>query len=209
MSGETLLLIITLLQKHYCRNTIEDQTIYLTQSQYTGTGPTRPSTDRITPGTWQGSHWSANFEVTGMTGPGKVPTVQADNCSEGLWPLEWDRQLDNKLHKIQPKADNCTQGLWPLEWDRQLDNKLHKIQPKADNCSEGLWPLEWDRQLDNKLHKIQPKADNCSEGLWPLEWDRQLDNKLQKIQPKVHDSSPSHARLEITVPVGWALNTNN
>ena len=39
----------------------EDQTFYLTQSQYTDTGPTSPSVDPITPGAWQGSHWSANF----------------------------------------------------------------------------------------------------------------------------------------------------
>ena len=34
---------------------------YLTQSQYTDTQPTSPSADPITPGTWQGSHWSAKF----------------------------------------------------------------------------------------------------------------------------------------------------
>ena len=38
-----------------------DQTFYLTQSQYTDTGLTSPSADPITPGAWQGSHWSANF----------------------------------------------------------------------------------------------------------------------------------------------------
>ena len=38
-----------------------DQTLYLTQSQYTDTGPTSPSADPITPGAWQGSHWSANL----------------------------------------------------------------------------------------------------------------------------------------------------
>ena len=38
-----------------------DPTFYLTQSQYTDTGPTSPSADPITPGAWQGSHWSANF----------------------------------------------------------------------------------------------------------------------------------------------------
>ena len=52
---------------------VVDQTLYLTQSQYTDTGPTSPSTDPITPGVWQGSHWSANFEVTGMTRPRKIP----------------------------------------------------------------------------------------------------------------------------------------
>ena len=38
-----------------------DPTFHLTQSQYTDTGPTSPSADPITPGAWQGSHWSANF----------------------------------------------------------------------------------------------------------------------------------------------------
>ena len=49
-----------------CHTEIEvaDQTFHLTQSQYTDSGPTSPSTDPITPGAWQGSHWSANFEVT-------------------------------------------------------------------------------------------------------------------------------------------------
>ena len=46
-----------------CHTEIEvaDQSFYLTQSQYTDTGPTSPSADLITPGAWQGSHWSANF----------------------------------------------------------------------------------------------------------------------------------------------------
>ena len=63
----------------YCHTEIEtaDQAFYLTQSQYTDTGPTSPSTDAITPGTWQGSHWSVNFYVTGMTRPGKIPAAQA------------------------------------------------------------------------------------------------------------------------------------
>ena len=40
---------------------VADQTFYLTQSQYTDTGLTSPSADPLTPGAWQGSHWSANF----------------------------------------------------------------------------------------------------------------------------------------------------
>ena len=46
-----------------CHTEIEaaDQTFHLTQSQYTDTGPTSPSADPVTPGAWQGSHWSANF----------------------------------------------------------------------------------------------------------------------------------------------------
>ena len=58
-----------------CHTEIEDadQTFHLTQLQYTDTGPTSPSADPITPGAWQGSHWSANFEVAGMTRPWKNP----------------------------------------------------------------------------------------------------------------------------------------
>ena len=54
-----------------CHTEIEvvNQTLHLTQLQYTDTGPT--STDPTTPGTWQGSHWSVNFEVTGITRPRK------------------------------------------------------------------------------------------------------------------------------------------
>ena len=46
-----------------CHTEIEgaDQACYLTQPQYTDTGPTSPSADPVTPGAWQGSHWSANF----------------------------------------------------------------------------------------------------------------------------------------------------
>ena len=57
-----------------CHTEIEvaDQTFYLTQSQYTDTGLTSPSADPITPGAWQGSHWSANFEASGMTRPRKI-----------------------------------------------------------------------------------------------------------------------------------------
>ena len=46
----------------FCHTEMEaaDQTFHLTQSQYTDTGPTSPSADPITPGAWQGSHWSAN-----------------------------------------------------------------------------------------------------------------------------------------------------
>ena len=53
---------------------VADQTVYFAHSQYTGTGPTSPSADPITPGAWQGSHWRNNFEVTGMTRPGRIPS---------------------------------------------------------------------------------------------------------------------------------------
>ena len=46
---------------------VADQTCRLVQSQYTDTRFTGPSADPIAPGAWQGSHWSTDFEVTGMT----------------------------------------------------------------------------------------------------------------------------------------------
>ena len=53
-SAQTILRAATLRQVTY-------QTVYLTQSQYTDTGPTSPSADPIMQGAWQGSHWKANF----------------------------------------------------------------------------------------------------------------------------------------------------
>ena len=74
-----------------CHTEIEvaDQTFYLTQSQYTDTGPTSPSTDPITPSAWQGSHWSANFEVSGMTQPRKKSQRKRDS-NPGSSALEVD-----------------------------------------------------------------------------------------------------------------------
>ena len=42
-----------------------DQTLRVTQSQYTDTGPTSPSTDPIAPGAWQGSHLNHSRVATG------------------------------------------------------------------------------------------------------------------------------------------------
>ena len=68
---------------------VAGQSFYLTQSQYTDTGPTSPSADPITPGAWQGSHWSANFEVTGMTRPRKKSRRKRDS-NPGPSALEAD-----------------------------------------------------------------------------------------------------------------------
>ena len=74
-----------------CHTEIEaaDQTFYLTQSQYTDTGPISPSADPITPGAWQGSHWSASFLVTGMTRPPKKFRRKRDS-NPGSSALEVD-----------------------------------------------------------------------------------------------------------------------
>ena len=59
-----------------CHTQIEvvDQTIYLTQSRFTDTGPISPSADPMTPGAWQDSHWSFSHWYDWF---GKIPTVQA------------------------------------------------------------------------------------------------------------------------------------
>ena len=74
-----------------CHTEIEvaDQTFYLTQSQYTNTGPTIPSADSRPPGARQGSHWSASFEVTGMARPGKSP-LRKRELNRGSAALESD-----------------------------------------------------------------------------------------------------------------------
>ena len=73
----------------YTEIQVAAKTFYLTQSQYTDTGPTSPSADPTMPGAWQGSHWSANFEVTGMTRPRKKP-AQA-RIEPGIFPSRGGR----------------------------------------------------------------------------------------------------------------------
>ena len=62
---------------------------YLTQSQCTETGPTSPSADPITHGAWQGSHWSASFEVTGIPQSGKIPHSENGNWTRVFFPWSW------------------------------------------------------------------------------------------------------------------------
>ena len=76
-----------------CHTEIEvaGQTFCLTQSQYTDTGSTSPSTDPITPRAWQGSHSSASFQVSGLTRPGKIPAkVKIEFSNPGSAALEAD-----------------------------------------------------------------------------------------------------------------------
>ena len=73
-----------------CRTEIEfaDQNVHLTQSQYTDTGPTSSCTDPITPGAWQGSHWSAISYFTRTTRPRKIAAQRDSN--PGSSALEGD-----------------------------------------------------------------------------------------------------------------------
>ena len=73
---------------------VAEQTVYLNQSHYTDTGPTIPSADLILPGAWQGSHWSAHFEVTGMTRPGKIGNRTPDVVFSRRTPQPLDQRGD-------------------------------------------------------------------------------------------------------------------
>ena len=92
-----------------CHTQIEvaDQTYYLTQSQYTDTGPTSPSADRIMPDAWQGSHWSANFQVTGMTGPRKNPGASGIRARDLLLSRRTPYHLANEAVYL---GESCQQG---------------------------------------------------------------------------------------------------
>ena len=74
------------------------------QSLFTETGPTSPSADPITPGAWQGSHWSANFKVTGMTLPRKSNLGSAALEADALttMPRRQSSQGRNDLCSTSP-----------------------------------------------------------------------------------------------------------
>ena len=60
---------------------------------YTDSGPASPSTAPITPGAWQGSHWSATVEVTGLTDSWKEIHRQSGNWTQVCWSLMTTSQL--------------------------------------------------------------------------------------------------------------------
>ena len=87
---------------------VADQTFYLAQSQYTDTRPTSPSADPLTPGTWQGGHWSTNSGVTGMTWPGERSPAEA-GIEPGFAPLKADALAIGPMRKWRSgreKADS-------------------------------------------------------------------------------------------------------
>ena len=94
-----------------CHTEIEvaDQTFYITQSQYTDTRPTSPSADPITPGAWQGNHWSGNFYVTGMTRPRKNPGASRIQTRDLPHSKRTPQQLGQRGGSLQrPKL--CSSG---------------------------------------------------------------------------------------------------
>ena len=86
---------------------VADQTFHLTQSQYADTGPTSPSIDP-TPCAWQGSHWSANFEVTGMARPRQNPGASGFR-TQNLPLIEADALTTRPTRRFSKVTDNVEQ----------------------------------------------------------------------------------------------------
>ena len=93
---------------------VADPSFLLTQSHYTDTGPTSPSTDPITSGAWRGSHWSANFEVTGMTRPRKKSQRKRDS-NPGSSALEADALTTRPTRRSIQSGRNCGSSCHDLD----------------------------------------------------------------------------------------------
>ena len=75
------------------------------------------SVDPIMLGACQGSHWSANFEVTGMTRPGKIPSQAG---FEQGWGVRGRIAL---LKNRNPKLSSNQDGFWYSRHNR--DSSFH------------------------------------------------------------------------------------
>ena len=105
----------------YCHTEIEvaDQTFHLTQSQYTDTWLTSPSTDPITPGIWESSHWF----VCCWTSQQQASVSQGRICSDNFTCCHTEIEVaDPTFYLTQsqytdtgptsPSADPITPGAW-------------------------------------------------------------------------------------------------
>ena len=95
-----------------CHTEIEiaDQIFHLTQSQYIDTGSTSPSTDSITPGSWQGSHWSTNFKSLYDSTPKKSRRKRDSN--PGSSALEADVLTTRPARRSDPVHRTTEQVAW-------------------------------------------------------------------------------------------------
>ena len=111
-----------------------DQTFYLTQSQYTDTGPTSPSADPITPGAWQGRHWSANFLVPGMTRPRKKIPSQV-GFEPGIFRSRGGRLTTRPTRRFICTLPSCT-GRCDVctRWERATTRLLAAYTKKNLRC---------------------------------------------------------------------------
>ena len=126
-----------------CHAEIEaaDQTFHLTQSQYTDTGPTSPSADPITPGALQGSHWSANVEVTGMTRPQKNPGACGIRTRD--LPLSRRTPYHKANEAVRSMGNSDNDGMDVARWDCLSVSLCHSTSPPVfvSGCLSGCLSL--------------------------------------------------------------------
>ena len=121
---------------------VADPTFRLTQSQYTHTGPTSPSADPIPPGAWQGSHWSANFEVTGMTRPRKNPgasgirTPGSSALGANVLTTRPTRRSRREKSKPSNRKHNNTSSFEKWLCFSPLTEQSHAPQTEAGNLTK-------------------------------------------------------------------------
>ena len=115
-----------------CHTEIEvaDPTFYLSQSKYTDTGPTSPSADPITPGTRQGSHWSADG-VTGMARPRKNPGA-SEIRTRDLGALEADALPTRPTKRLLGQSCLSLQTEYRTHTinKRKINNQMCRTFPK-------------------------------------------------------------------------------
>ena len=129
-----------------CHTEVEvtDPTFHLTQSQYTDTGPTSPSTDPITPGAWLGSHWSANFEVTGMTLPRKNPGASGNRI-----PVQAGIKSRRK-RESNPGSSALDADALTTRQTRRVNPAVHTRQPEVQCNGESHFSCLYRQSGDHK-----------------------------------------------------------
>ena len=99
------------------------QTCYLTQSQYTDTRPTSPSTDATLPGVWMGSHCSTNCLVTSM------------DQSHGRWPK---LSVTNLMSSKTDASDGFYRSIGQIPSPMKNYTEEQKSNPSPPKSNEGV-----------------------------------------------------------------------
>ena len=121
---------------------VADQTFHLTQSQYTDTGPTSPSTDPISPGVWQGSHWSANFWSHWYDSTPEISRRKRDS-NPGSSALEADALT------TRPTRRSWRVEATAMSAGRLASNGLHLLCLSQHETSGSLWDVGVDPLSSN------------------------------------------------------------
>ena len=124
--------------------------------------PTSPSADPIMPGTWQGSPYSANLEVTGMTWPGKIPMAQAE-----IKPQIYHSR-GGRLRRRERVVGLGRGTLISDQWDKQF-NQVSISQFHVSSCIAVFPgnvedPHWWDRQVGQLCITREPLGAAAAGG---------------------------------------------